>query len=241
MKKIIIMGDVHADFGSLNQFLNKKRPDIILQCGDFGWWPHRHGTDKISRNRRFDQYSVKPGGAKVYWCDGNHENHDDLQERAKAAQGGAVEIPVPGCYYMPRGSVLTLPDGRNVLFFGGAMSTDQEGRTEGDSWWAAEVPTIKDLEHARAQVAAHGGRVDIVISHTAPHTFLRQLPANKIDQARLKDPTVALLDQILEEFRPRQWFFGHFHLHAKGEDQGCEWQALSAEGFGDKWWVELDG
>ena len=53
MKKIIIMGDVHADFGSLNQFLNKKRPDIILQCGDFGRWPHRHGTDKISRNRRF--------------------------------------------------------------------------------------------------------------------------------------------------------------------------------------------
>lgn len=62
------------------------------------------------------------------------------------------------------------------------------------------MPTVEDLEHARAQVAAHGGRVDIVISHTGPLTFLRQLPAKEIDPARLEDPTVALLDSILKEF-----------------------------------------
>ncbi|MBE1427030.1 Icc-related predicted phosphoesterase [Desulfomicrobium macestii] len=237
--KIIIMGDIHADFGSVNQFLNKQKPDIVLQCGDFGWWPHRHGTEKITRNRRFDQYSIKPQSTKIYWCDGNHENHDDLQERMKAAPGQPLEIPVPGCFYMPRGSVLTLPDGRNVLFFGGAMSTDRDGRTEGDDWWAKEVPTVEDLDHARAQVAAHGGRVDIVISHTGPTRFLRQLPAKEINPARLMDPTVALLDAVLEEFQPRQWFFGHFHLHAKGVDQGCAWQCLSGEGLGGTWWVEL--
>ena len=234
-----ILGDIHADFGALNQFINKKRPDIVLQCGDFGWWPHRHGTEKITRNRRFDQYAVKPSGAKIYWCDGNHENHDDLQERVRAAQGGPIEIPVPGCFYMPRGSILILPDGRNVLFFGGAASTDKEGRVEGDSWWAAEVPTIEDLEHARTQVRTQGGRVDIVISHTGPLTFLRHFPAKEIDPARLEDPTVALLDSILKEFQPRRWYFGHFHLDAKGVDQGCEWQALSGEGLGGKWWVEL--
>ncbi|MBU4525474.1 MAG: metallophosphoesterase [Desulfomicrobium sp.] len=87
--KTIVIGDIHADFGALNRFCNKKRPDILLQCGDFGWWPHRHGTDKISRNRRFDQYAVKLGGTRLYWCDGNHENHDDLQERMKAAPGNS--------------------------------------------------------------------------------------------------------------------------------------------------------
>ncbi|MDD3022108.1 MAG: metallophosphoesterase [Alphaproteobacteria bacterium] len=238
--KIICMGDIHAGFGALNQFLNKKRPDIILQCGDFGWWPHRHGTEKITRTRRFDQYAVKPGGTRLYWCDGNHENHTDLQERMKAAPGQPLEIPVPGCHYMPRGSILSLPDGRTVLFFGGAMSTDKEECVEGDSWWAGEVPTVVDLEHARTQVATHGGRVDIVISHTAPLAFLRHLPASKIDQARLADPTVALLDVILDEFRPKQWFFGHFHLYARGNDHGCSWQALSGEGLGGKWWEELD-
>lgn len=237
--RLYVLGDIHADFGALNQFINKKQPDIILQCGDFGWWPHRHGTEKITRNRRFDQYAVKPGGTKIFWCDGNHENHDDLQERIAAAPGQSLEIPVPGCHYMPRGSVLTLPDGRSVLFFGGAMSTDKEGRVEGDDWWAKEVPTQDDLDYAREQVAAHGGRVDVVISHTGPLTFLRKLPVKEIDPARLEDPTVAFLDAILDEFRPKQWFFGHFHLHAKGMDQGCEWQCLSGEGLGGKWWVEL--
>ena len=237
--KIIIMGDIHADFGSLNQFLNKQKPDIVLQCGDFGWWPHRHGTEKITRNRRFDQYSIKPQSTKIYWCDGNHENHDDLQERVTTAPDGPIEIPVPGCFYMPRGSILTLDDGRNILFFGGAMSTDKEGRVEGDDWWAGEVPTKTDLEHAREQVLAHGGRVDMVISHTGPLAFLQQLPKNKIDHERLMDPTVALLDIILGEFHPKQWFFGHFHLFAQGEDQGCAWQCLSGEGLGGKWWVEL--
>lgn len=237
--KIFILGDIHADFGALNTLINKKRPNLILQCGDFGWWPHRHGTEKITRNRRFDQYAIKPGATKIFWCDGNHENHDDLQKRVASAPTGPIEIPVPGCHYMRRGSVLTLPDSRNILFFGGAMSTDKEGRTEGDDWWSGEVPTLKDLDYARAQVAGHGGRVDIVISHTGPLAFLRQLPANKIDQARLTDPTVPLLDTILNEFRPRQWFFGHFHLAAQGEYQGCRWQCLNAEGFGGKWWVRL--
>lgn len=157
----------------------------------------------------------------------------------KTVPGQPLEIPVPGCHYMPRGSILTLPDGRSVLFFGGARSTDQECRVEGDDWWAGEVPTQTDLEHARTQVLAHGGRVDIVISHTGPLAFLQQLPKNKIDHDRLTDPTVALLDVILDEFRPKRWFFGHFHLFAQGEDQGCAWQALSGEGLGGKWWVEL--
>lgn len=237
--KIFTIGDIHADFGALNQFINKKKPDIILQCGDFGWWPHRHGTEKITRNRRFDQYSLKPGATKVYWCDGNHENHYDLKERMKASPGQPLEIPVRGCHYMPRGSVLTLPNGKTVLFFGGAMSTDKEGRIEGDDWWAEEIPTSADLDSARTQVEAHGGRVDIVISHTAPVAFLRQLPKNKIDPIRFEDPTVALLDAALQEFRPGRWFFGHFHLEAQGEDHGCTWQCLSGEGLGGKWWVEL--
>ena len=38
--KVIVIGDVHGEFNKLNAFLNKpKNIDIILQCGDFGYWP----------------------------------------------------------------------------------------------------------------------------------------------------------------------------------------------------------
>lgn len=235
--KIFIMGDLHCDFGALNRFISQKKPDIILQCGDFGWWPHHHMVARISANHFFDQYAIKLNGAKLYWCDGNHENHDDLQERMKAAPGQPLEIPVPGCHYMPRGSVLTLPDGRNVLFFGGARSIDKHQRVEGESWWAGEVPTQKDLDFARKQVAAHGGRVDIVISHTAP--FLVTMGLKGIAPERTADPTTYMLNQILEEFQPKKWFFGHFHMQASGTTLGCKWTCLNAEGFGGGWWVDL--
>ena len=37
--KVLVVGDIHGDWGKLNSLLTVKRPDIVLQCGDFGWWP----------------------------------------------------------------------------------------------------------------------------------------------------------------------------------------------------------
>lgn len=234
--KIVVMGDLHYNFGALNRFISREKPDIILQCGDFGWWPHYHMVARISANHFFDQYAIKLDCTKLYWCDGNHENHDDLQERMKAAPGQPLEIPVPGCRYMPRGAVLTLPDGRNVLFFGGAQSIDKHDRVEGESWWPGEIPTQKDLDFARRQIKAHGGRVDIVISHTAP--LLITMGVRGLAPERTADPTTFMLNQILEGYSPRQWFFGHFHKPLEGRTLGCHWRGLGTVG-GSGWVVEI--
>lgn len=41
--KIIVAGDFHGHFGPVNTMIAKQNPSIILQCGDFGWWPRVHG------------------------------------------------------------------------------------------------------------------------------------------------------------------------------------------------------
>lgn len=237
--KIIVMGDTHADFGTVNTFINKKKPDIILQAGDFGWWPHCHGTERISRNRTFDQYALKLHDTKLFWCDGNHENHDDLQARVAAApDGGPLEIPVPGAFYMRRGSILTLPDDRKVLFFGGGMSTDQDERKEGEDWWPGELPTQADLDYALDQVKSHGGLVDIVISHVAPRTFLGQMAVKT--KEKLADPTSDLLDVILDTCKPLVWYFGHYHQVAMGDAKGCRWYCLNMSWHRQGWCRQLD-
>jgi hypothetical protein len=64
IQKVIILGDVHGDWRNLNAFINNevrgnkeikdsiKNGDeievIILQVGDFGWWPH------MDQNYSFD-------------------------------------------------------------------------------------------------------------------------------------------------------------------------------------------
>lgn len=37
MKKeeILIVGDLHGNWGSFNNLLNDKKPSIVLQCGDY--------------------------------------------------------------------------------------------------------------------------------------------------------------------------------------------------------------
>jgi predicted phosphodiesterase len=73
---ILVLGDVHGDFRALGNLVNKKHPKIVLQCGDFGYWPafkvrNRRGVLKESRPRI--------GETKLCWCDGNHEDFSSLR------------------------------------------------------------------------------------------------------------------------------------------------------------------
>lgn len=38
MEKILIVGDIHGDWGKMNALMQQKQPDIAIQCGDFGHW-----------------------------------------------------------------------------------------------------------------------------------------------------------------------------------------------------------
>jgi hypothetical protein len=108
----LVCGDIHEQFGYFNSFLNKHpHIKIILQVGDLGFWPGINNNKIISPN------------TKIFWCPGNHENWEELKKLRD------IEI-FPNVFYMERGSILTLEDGRNVLFMGGAYSIDRSLRIE---------------------------------------------------------------------------------------------------------------
>ena len=150
---IAVCGDFHAEFGKVNQFINSM-PLIstILQCGDFGYWPRfynfNQGNKKLIKNKN----------VKIYWCDGNHEDFDSI----KKIENNEI---LPNIFYMKRGSILTLEDGRKVLFIGGAYSIDKDARIPGDTWFPEEEITQKDIYDLPDE------KIDIVISHTAPTEF----------------------------------------------------------------------
>jgi hypothetical protein len=105
---IMVVGDVHADFGALNTLLNKKRPKIVLQCGDFGFWPNMKAKDR--RNRWRERKAPIAKDTRLYWADGNHEDHWSL----KARQTNEV---YPNVFHMKRGATLTLPDSCHAALF----------------------------------------------------------------------------------------------------------------------------
>ena len=226
--KILIVGDIHGDWGKLNTLLTVKRPDIVLQCGDFGWWPQMEVKKPIlyGNQKEWLLEGVKTCGADVYFCDGNHEDHHAL------SQTGNILLMYGNVWHGTRGSILTLPDGRNVLFAGGAESVDRNVRTAGHDWFPKE--TIKD--HDLDKMLAHD-RVDIVISHTCPTTFLKHLRNGNL--AKSNDPSCVALEYVLNKYKPEQWFFGHWHLQKEGYDKGCRWQCMDCPRHGGMWWKWL--
>ncbi|MCK5020132.1 MAG: metallophosphoesterase [Candidatus Peribacteraceae bacterium] len=238
--KILVVGDVHGDWGKLNTLINKRHPDIILQCGDFGYWPKYHNTTALNA-RRYDnnlmQYvpigppwrldGIKNHDTKIYWCDGNHEDHDSID----ALEDNEI---FPNIFYMKRGSTLTLPDGRVVLFIGGAESMDKANRTPGETWFPQESITQQDIYNLP------DCHVDIVISHTCPTMFADILASKCSRFDKAMEPSCKALDAVYEKYEPAHWYFGHWHHFMPGRYKKTQWTALTHSDGGSIWWRELE-
>jgi hypothetical protein len=217
--KIMIVGDVHGEFGTLNTLINRRKPDMIIACGDFGYWPKFKG---------FTVNDIKLQGAKMLmWCDGNHEDFWSLKDR------DSDEI-APGIFYMPRGSTYTLPDGRVIMFMGGAHSIDKNMRTVGIDWFPEETITQSDI-YKLPDID-----VDIFITHTCPAELV---PIMVKDRFSGKDyePSNKALSHLWELYKPDLWYFGHWHYFKQGIlHNKTKWTALSAaRWFTDRWWLWL--
>ena len=221
--KTLVVGDLHGDWGSLNQLINKKQPNLVLQCGDFGHWPALEALSKVRYGEKhWNLQGVKAQDAHVLWCDGNHEDHWHLQEN---------NVNYPGVTYMPRGSVRMLPDQRMVMFIGGAQSVDREQRVLGVDWFPEEVISYSEAD----RIMEYGGPVDIVISHTCPVEF--DIPGTYYKH---NDPSRKVLSMVLEMYKPDLWYFGHWHTNVRGKYRNTRWECLDyPHHSGGKWWTWL--
>jgi Icc-related predicted phosphoesterase len=235
---IYILGDVHGYFSVLNYFLRKLHTyreehevfyekdeyDIVLQVGDFGFWPKLQGqirTGASGGKRLWDQYGINNQNIKIYWCEGNHEDLPTLFE-------AGIKEHMQNIYWMKRGSVLTLPDGRNVMFIGGAKSIDKQYRIEGVSWFPEEIITNEDIENLPDV------KIDIMITHTAPMEFSTVTRDN-----HLPDPSRYMLSEVLKKYRPDLWFFGHFHKYYQGHYSNTNWYGLADINSMERYFVKI--
>lgn len=225
MSKILVVGDIHRRWKYLNILIETEHPDIILQCGDFGWWPLE--DNRLLHNELWKLKGIVSNGCQIFWCDGNHEDHWSLINQPKS------EIDYSGVTYMPRGTTVTLPDGRTVMFVGGAQTHNKQGLVFGVDWFWEETISYKDAERC----LSYDGQVDIVVSHTCPKEFNPRY--NQGNSQKCNDPSREYLSLIFQKFRPKQWFFGHFHLFQERIVEGTHFVGLDYPDHGDTWWIKL--
>lgn len=215
-KKVIVTGDIHNDFGSLNSLINKKDPDLVICAGDFGYWPGVKWAKELS--------FIKPKNAKILWCDGNHENHWAIRDRT-------TDELAPNIFYMPRGSTYTLDDGRVILFMGGAYSIDKQWRKIGIDWFPEETISQKDLNNLPDV------KVDIFITHTCPTELVNDLKINYPEKSF--EPSNHALSELWKHYKPSTWIFGHWHQYLEVKMMGTQCYCLSHPNQGERWWMYL--
>jgi hypothetical protein len=227
--QVVVMGDIHGDFGGLNTFINKHQPGVVLQCGDFGYFPHMTQThlDALGDITPVRMGEVKTKNTHVHWCDGNHEDHEALLALDD------LEV-FPGVFYQPRGSTLVLPDGRTVLFVGGADSVDKGYRTRGVDWFPEELITHADINRLPDPKAVN---IDIVVSHTCPVEFIQHSKIAEMTHfaGKVDDPSCRVLSHVLQVYQPSLWYFGHWHVYDTGYVLGCRWTALDMS-WSERYW-----
>jgi predicted phosphohydrolase len=229
--KVVVVGDLHGDWSALNTLISRKNPDIILQCGDFGWWPAmERGKWKLK--------GIKTKKTKVYFCDGNHEDHPNLMSFVKDYNTPCEMYE--NVFYCPRGMTMQIDGLGTVLFAGGADSIDKIYRTVGFDWFPEELLSLKD-EYRLLDAC----KSDIVISHTCPNEVDIIRPEMSYNNG---DPTRKVLSEVLFKHKPNKWFFGHWHRQYYAEkeffcDDGSrfctEFVGLDYPGNLRKWWIEL--
>ena len=223
---IYITGDTHGteDWEKLNtrnfpeQKLMDPSRDYLIVVGDFGG---------IWDGANQDEYIIKTYNKRNFttlFIDGNHENHDLLDEYpVEEWHGGKVHKISDRVIHLVRGQVFDI-DGITFFTMGGAESTDKQYRKEGESWWAREMPSAEEYEEAVKNLEAHGNKVDIVLTHCAPEKTVADLKMPGF-YVRAQNELTDFLDKIAATVNYEHWVFGHYHMD---EDVGkfhlrCEW------------------
>ena len=198
--KVMFAGDIHGNLEHAYWLFDHavdNNVDVIIACGDFGYWPH-YGWGQTFLNEV--EKMAKTNNIKFYWVDGNHENHDILDEIvAENGSDSPIEMG-DNFHYIPRGATFTIGS-KKIMGYGGAYSWDWKHRELGISWWKQELIN----EYKVAELPEQ--KVDILVTHEAP---LGKEISYK-DGIALSVRQRELVSEIQQKVNPSLHVCGHHH------------------------------
>ncbi len=216
--KIMLVGDVHADFEALAALVpvaQRAGCRRVVQLGDFGWDPDdAFFTGAMAELDR----ALTDRDLVLYWLDGNHDRPWLAKGSGRRPQegvgiaAGLGQVARAGCYervrYLPRGARWEW-GGLSFCALGGADSTIERFMGVPDVAIDPRIlPSSDDVGRAVA-----GGRADVLLSHdcavTDPEALLRLFgvdrdhPAARLSRDRVRE--------VLESVEPSLHLHGHYH------------------------------
>lgn len=229
--RIFITGDIHSTH-SIKKLTKKKwkegstltKKDVLIILGDFGLlWDYYRTKEEDFWLKFLDEQSWT-----TLFLDGNHENHDLLDNLQKKHMfGSEVGIVSHSIFHLLRGEVYCI-NGKKILTVGGAHSHDREDRAWGKSMWKQEEITEKDIKRAKESINECMNEIDYVLTHCAPPRIaMHCIEGHRLD-SYFADGSELWLEYLFEKcgLTYKKHFFGHYHRDGIKDEYEDKWQAV---------------
>ena len=215
---IFVCGDIHADISHISKKTMKRQNiiltenDYLIILGDFGgvWY---YPESRFYKQDVYLQKWLSKQPWTTLFVDGNHENHDLLnQYPIEEWNGGNVHYIVKDkIIHLMRGQIFNI-DGQTIFTMGGAQSHDMEIRQEWINWWRNELPSFEEYNTALDNLKKANWKVDYVISHCCCSSNVELLLAEKYNPNE-----ISLLESFFEGLTKnltyKRWYCGHYHIN----------------------------
>lgn len=222
---MILVGDIHGNFGHLKNVIERTEEHIIIQVGDFGLGFNTTDRD-LARLEDINDL-LKAKSKFLYAIRGNHDN--------PRFWNGDYDDKFSNLILVPDYSVFHL-DGRNIFFLGGAISIDRRSREEHISYWKDEG--VDYNEDTLKYVMRKYGEIDIIVTHTAPafappsefndlvHHYCKYDSTLEAELLAERYLMTRMFDIMSKAYDIKEYFYGHFHSDTHSEFYGTKFNLL---------------
>ena len=214
MIPFVLTGDTHGEYDRLLEIFNimkkyDEKEKYICITGDFGY---------LFKNTFYEHRilnEIEKQDFIVVVIPGNHENYSEFKVYEIVDFHGARAHKIRNnIFYICRGEIFKIG---NKAFFtmSGGYSVDGYMRRENISWWKDEMPTADEYAYADRNIEnfrKNGGKINYVISHTAPLSGLVYLRKDHgIDERPLNYYLEYNVRRVLGD-ECEMHFYGHLHI-----------------------------
>lgn len=198
---IWLLSDPHGGEATagIRQYLDTApQEDLLILLGDVGL-----KFADTEENRAFDRLLFS-ATKSIAFLDGNHENFAYINSfPVEEWNGGTVHRLTDHLVHLMRGNIYCL-EGKTFFVFGGCKSSPRW--KEMGLWYPGEEPEPGEIALAHRNLAAHGYKVDYILTHKYEQTPVRGTCC----------PELQKLTEYLEaNVTYRHWYCGHWHKNCQ--------------------------
>lgn len=219
IQSIYFVGDIHGEFNQFKYELTPIENAIVVLCGDIGIGFHK---PKHYENIFLELQQICEK-RNIYIClvRGNHDDPHYFQADSLYHLSENLCRDYPNVIFIKDYDIILTKFG-NILAIGGAVSIDRTSRSLNKDFWSNEFVkplTIDDYNRLNEYA------IDIVVTHTAPSTFLpygvnssivdfytqydRLLQYDLLEEREMLDK---IFLHLMMKWRPKDWYYGHYHM-----------------------------